>query len=132
MSVNKRLEELETNKNGITYVPGKKLEVGDTFEGYLVGKHMDRDDPSKISTLVFQDENQSLFGLNANFVFIDGINEQGASKYDQIKATYGGKKKVGSLKNAAHQWEVVKGTKRITEVDSSYGTGGGPKTVVGL
>ena len=132
MSVNEKLSQLETNKNGITYVPGKKLEEGDVFEGYLVGKHMDQDNPDKISTLVFQDENQSLFGLNANFVFIQGINAEGAAKFDQLKVTYGGKKKTAGLKNAAHQWTVEKGTKRITESESAYGVGGGPQTVVGL
>jgi hypothetical protein len=132
MSVNKKLAGLETNKNGITYVSGKLLEDGDVFEGFLVGKHMDRDEPSKISTLVFQDEGGELFGLNSNFVFIDGINGANAGKYDQIRATYGGKVKTAGLKNAAHQWVVEKGSTRITEADSAYGTGGGPKTVAGL
>lgn len=129
---NERLSEQETNKNGITYVRAGSLQEGDTFEGYLVGKHMDREDPAKISTLVFQDENNELFGLNANFVFIQGINDQGASKLDLITTTYGGKKKLEGYKNAAHQWVVVKGKKRITEGDSAFGTGGGPQTVDGL
>lgn len=132
MSVNQRLQEQETNKNGITYVKAKTLQEGDVFEGYLVGKHMDQDDPSKISTLIFQDENQSLFGLNANFVFIQGINREEGAKYDQLRVTYGGKKRLDGYKNAAHQWQVVKGEKRITEGESSYGTGGGPQTVAGL
>lgn len=132
MSVNSRLEGQKTHTNGITYVPGKELAEGDVFEGFLVGKHMDREDPNKISTLVFQDENNELFGLNANFVFIQGINSVEASKFDQIKVTYGGKKKTAGLKNAAHQWLVEKGDKRIKESQSAYGTGGGPQTVVGL
>ncbi len=132
MSVNQRLQEQETNKNGITYVKAKTLQEGDTFEGYLVGKHMDRDDPSKISTLIFQDENKELFGLNSNFLLINGINREKAGKYDLIRVTYGGKKRTEGLKNPAHQWSVVKGERRITEGDSQYGNAGGPQTVAGL
>lgn len=132
LSVNQRLQEQDTNKNGITYVKANTLKEGDVFEGFLVGKHMDRDDASKISTLIFQDEGGSLFGLNSNFMLVGAINSENGSKYDQFRVTYGGKKRSGTLKNAAHHWEVVKGDSRITKADSQYGNASGPQTVAGL
>ncbi len=142
--MNEKLKELKTNANGITYVPmnvkqeinGAQVAVpfladGDSFEGYLVGVHKDRENAEKITCLILQDEAGGLFGLNCNFRMLKGIDGAGVAKYDQLKAVYGGKKQLDPKYPASHQWEVSKGGSKILPEDSAFGNSA-PQTINGF